>query len=183
MIKHLTLDELQEGISEIKRSPADRGVLSCIVVRPEKNSRTSLKRCELSPQLGVHGDNWAMGCWKSLPDGSPHPDVQVAIMNARSIALIAQAAERWPLAGDNLFVDLELSSENLPTGQRLEIGTTVLEITAEAHNGCHKFAERFGADAVRFVNSEIGKQHHLRGIYAKIIQAGIVHVGDGVKKI
>lgn len=183
MAKCLTLDELQQGMGPILQSPADDGLLSAIVVRPEKNERASLPQCELSPELGVHGDNWARGCWLSLPDGSPHPDVQVAMMNVRVIALISPEQERWPLAGDNLFVDLDLSSENLPVGQELAIGTAVLQITAEPHNGCHKFADRFGPDAVKFVNSELGKKLHLRGIYAKIVRAGAVKVGDLIRKI
>ena len=183
MVEHLTMDQLNSGLSDILQSPKDGGFLRAIVVRPETDLRVSLDECELSPKLGVHGDNWAQGCWRSLPDGSPHPDVQVAIMNARAAALIARQPERWQLAGDNLYVDLDLSSENLATGQQLEIGSTVLEITDQAHNGCQKFAQRFGTDAVKFVNSSVGKKWHLRGIYAKIVRAGVVHVGDQIRKV
>lgn len=183
MIRHLTLAELQAGLSEIRQAPADQGELKAIVVRPESNKRVSLNQCPVSFELGVHGDRWAQGCWMSLPDGSPHPDVQVAMMNARAIALIAQEEERWPLAGDNLFVDLDLTEDNLPCGQQLAIGSAVLEVTSVAHNGCKKFVERFGADAVRFVNSDTGKRLHLRGIYAKVIQAGTVSVGDIISKV
>ena len=183
MLRKLTLEELQAGLSDIRQSPTNDGVLQGIVIRPDTNERVSLNQCELSPELGVHGDNWAKGCWKTLQDGRPHPDVQVAIMNARSIELIAQDKDRWQLAGDNLFVDLELTDENLPCGQRLAIGSVVLEITKVAHNGCKKFSERFGKDAVRFVNSDAGKTLHLRGIYAKIVQSGTVKVGDDIKKV
>lgn len=183
MATHLTLEQLQGGLPDIEKSPADHGVLKAIVIRPAKNERVSLTECHISPELGVHGDAWAGGCWMSLPDGRPHPDVQVAIMNARAIALIAQDEDRWPLAGDNLYVDLDLSDENLPCGQRLVLGSAVLEITGVAHNGCHKFAQRFGDDAVTFVNSKIGKKLHLRGIYARIVRAGIVHVGDVIEKL
>lgn len=182
MARHLSLRELNHGLPEILKSPNDVGVLRAIVVRPKTDERTSLEVCEVSPELGVHGDGWARGCWLSLPDGSPHPDVQVSIMNARAIALIAQHPGRWQLAGDNLYFDMQLSDENLPCRQRIEIGKVVLEITAKAHNGCKKFAERFGADAVKFVNSVEGKKLHLRGIYAKVIQPGVIHVGDKVKK-
>jgi hypothetical protein len=118
---HLSRDELAAGLDEILRSPGDRGVLEAVVIRPETNARESLQRCELSPERGVHGDNWAQGCWMTLPDGRPHPDVQVTLMNARTIALIAQDEARWALAGDNLYVDLDLSSANLPPGTRLAI--------------------------------------------------------------
>ena len=183
MARHLSLEELQEGMSEILLSPQERGTLRAIVIRPETDARVSLERCELSPEGGVHGDNWAKGCWLSLPNGRPHPDVQVTLMNARAIALIAQDEVRWPLAGDNLFVDLDLSEDNLPPGTRLSIGSALLEITAVPHKGCRKFAERYGIDATRFVNSRDGLRLHLRGIYARIVERGVVAVGDAVEKL
>jgi hypothetical protein len=180
---HLSLEELHEGLDEIRQSPKNGGPLKAIVIRPETDARVSLQRCELSPELGVHGDNWAKGCWMSLPDGRPHPDVQVTIMNARAIALIAQEEARWQLAGDNLLVDLDLSADNLPPGTRLSVGSVVLEITEVPHKGCKKFAGRFGVDATRFVNSRDGLRMHLRGIYARIVKPGLVVVGDAVKKL
>jgi MOSC domain-containing protein YiiM len=182
MARHLSLEELQGGLGGIMLSPQDAGKLKAIVIRPETDARISLPQCELSPEGGVHGDNWAKGCWMSLPDGRPHPDVQVTIMNARTIALIAQEEARWPLAGDNLVVDLDLSSENLPPGTGLSVGSTLLEITAVPHKGCKKFAERFGADATRFVNSRDGLRLHLRGIYARVVERGVVTVGDMLTK-
>ncbi len=183
MITHLTFDELQNGLPYILASPQDHGTLEAIVIRPATDERVSLDECALSPELGVHGDNWAKGCWKSLPDGRPHPNVQVAIMNSCTIALLAQDKDRWPLAGDNLYMDLDISDDNMPPGQRLAIGSVILEITAEAHNGCKKFSARFGSDAVKFVNSDEGKRLGLRGIYARIVQAGVLHVGDSVDKV
>jgi MOSC domain len=182
MTRHLSLDELRQGLGEIAQSPKDRGTLKAIVIRPETDARVSLQQCELSAGSGVHGDNWAKGCWMSLPDGRPHPDVQVAIMNARTIALIAQDEARWPLAGDNLFVDIDLSADTLPAGTRLSVGSALLEITEVPHKGCKKFAERFGVDATRFVNSRDGLRMHLRGIYARIVEPGVVAVGDTVAK-
>lgn len=182
MAKHLSRDELAAGLEHIRRSPADQGVLAAIVIRPEKDARQSLQSCEISPEGGVHGDVWAKGCWMSLPDGRPHPDVQVTLMNARTIALIAQDEARWPLAGDQLYVDLDLSGDNLPPGTRLAIGDARLEITAVPYNGCQKFGERFGIEATRFVNSREGKRLHLRGIYAKVVWPGRITVGDRVAK-
>jgi MOSC domain-containing protein YiiM len=183
MTKHLSLEELQGGLSGIARSPKDRGILQSIVIRPETDARIALPQCELSPEGGVHGDNWAKGCWMSLPDGRPHPDVQVTIMNARTIALIAQDQARWQLAGDNLIVDLDLSADNLPAGTRLRVGSALLEITAVPHKGCRKFAARFGVDATRFVNSREGTRLRLRGIYARIVEPGVIGVGDAIEKL
>jgi MOSC domain-containing protein YiiM len=182
MARQLSLEELQQGLGEIMLSPQDAGILQAIVIRPETDARAALPQCELSPELGVHGDNWAKGCWMSLPDGRPHPDVQVTLMNARALALIAQEEARWPLAGDNLIVDLDLSADNLPPGTRLAIGSALLKITDVPHKGCSKFAARFGVDATRFVNSREGLRLHLRGIYARIIERGVVTVGDPIEK-
>jgi len=104
-------------------------------------------------------------------------------MNARTIALIAQTRERWPLAGDNLFVDLDLSGQNLPVGQRIAIGSVILQITEVPHTGCKDFAARYGVDALQFVNSPQGKQMSLRGLNARILQAGVVRTGDRVQKL
>jgi hypothetical protein len=180
--RHLSLEKLRQGLDEIRQSPKDRGILKAIVIRPETDARVSLQRCELSPDGGVHGDSWAKGCWMSLPDGRPHPDVQVTIMNARTIALIAKEEARWPLAGDNLLVDLDFSAGNLSPGTRLSVGSALLEITDVPHKGCKKFAERYGVDATRFVNAREGLRLHLRGIYARIVEAGVVAVGDTIAK-
>jgi hypothetical protein len=183
MSRYLSNSELLSGLENIQAAPKDMGVLDLIVIRPQENERIPLAECQLSARLGVHGDDWAVKCWKNLPDGSPHPDVQVTLMNSRCIALLAQDKSRWPLAGDQLYVDLDLSEDNLPVGQRLAIGSAVLQITDQKHTGCAKFSQRFGPDALAFVNSPQGSRLHLRGIYAKVVQDGAIHTGDAVKKI
>jgi hypothetical protein len=183
-ISHLNRPELEAGLSKIKQSPQDKGRVDCIVIRPKSDERVSLQKCELSPELGLHGDNWPSRVNSlSFPDGSPNPKTQVSLMNSRSIDLIAQSQERWPLAGDNLYIDLDVSEENLQPGQRLSVGSVVLEITEIPHTGCAKFVKRFGADAMKFVNSTEGRKLRLRGVFAQIIQAGKVKVGDVVAKI
>jgi len=127
MPRHLTLDELKAGLPEIRESPKDEGILRAIVVRPAKGERRDLESCAVSLARGVHGDHWAKGCWKSTEDGKPHPAVQICIMNARCIQLIAQECSNWPPAGDNLFIDMDLSPDNTPTGTRLGIGTAVMQ--------------------------------------------------------
>jgi hypothetical protein len=183
MPRHLSLAELNEGLPQILSSPKDNGTLAGIVIRPgAEGLRRELDGCELSLALGVHGDRWAKGCWMTTADGSPHPDVQVCIMNARCIALIAQDRANWAPAGDNLFIDLDLAPANAPPGTRLAIGTTVIEITAVPHNGCNSFIARYGRDACVFVNTGEGKRLRLRGIYGRVVQDGRVNVGDVVRK-
>jgi hypothetical protein len=181
-VKHLSLEELEAGLDEIRRSPKDEGVLKMIVRRPEVDGREVLDVGELDLVEGLVGDNWRTRGSSMTPDGSAHPDTQLNIMNSRVIALLAQDKERWQLAGDQLYVDLDLSAENLPPGSRLAVGSALIEVTAQPHTGCKKFAERFGADATRFVNSSAGKELKLRGINAKIVQPGIVRVGDTVRR-
>ena len=154
----------------------DSGILQLIVRRPNPDEREILETGELNETEGLAGD-----CWNNY--GKVYLDAQIAIMNSRCVALLAQDENRWQLAGDQLYIDLDLSDENLPIGTKLQIGSAILETTATPHNGCKKFVERFGLDAMKFVNSPIGKQLHLRGIYAKVVQSGVINKGDSVKKL
>lgn len=183
MPRHLTRDELNAGLPEIKASPKDGGEVKAIVIRPASGERLDVETCEVSFAGGVHGDHWAKGCWMSTDDGEPHPDVQICMMNARCIQLIAQERENWAPAGDNLFLDLDLSPENLPTGTRLSLGSAVLEITGIPHNGCAAFIERYGRDACVFVNTGEGRKLRLRGIYARVVEDGQISVGDCATKV
>lgn len=164
-------------------APGTAGRVEALVVRPAVDQRESLNQVMFSPEQGVAGDNWSASCWKKLPTGKSDPEVQVAIMNARMIEVLTRDRSRWPLAGDQLFVDFDLSVGNLAVGERLQVGATVLEITAEPHRGCGKFSQRFGPEAKAFVNSAQGDAHRLRGVYAKIVSAGEVRVGDDIRKL
>jgi len=181
--KRLSTEELEAGLPEIRLSPSDGGPLRLIVRRPENNRREVVEEAELDTALGLVGDNWKQRGFRGTPDGSSHPDMQLNIMNARAAALVAQDPRRWPLAGDQLYLDLDLSGENLPPGTRLELGEAVIEVTAEPHTGCQKFIARFGSDAMRFVNSPVGRALNLRGINAKVIRGGTIRVGDRARKL
>src|ERR1044072_762232 len=181
--KHLTTAELEAELDHLRQAPRDEGVVHLIVRRPEVAQGEVLDEAELDPELGLIGDNWKVRGSKRTPDGSAHPDMQINIMNSRVTALVAHEKDRWPLAGDQLYIDMDLSKENLPAGTQIAIGTAVLEVSPLPHTGCHKFVARFGAEAMKFVNSTVGKELCLRGINAKIIQGGIVKVGQTAKKI
>ncbi|HEV2708134.1 MAG TPA: MOSC domain-containing protein [Pyrinomonadaceae bacterium] len=181
--KHLTTAELEAGLAEIRRSPRDEGRLELIVRRPRVDEREVLTEGELHLAEGLVGDSWRQRRSSRTPDGAPHPEMQLNIMNSRVIALIAQDESRWPLAGDQLYLDLDLSEDNLPAGTRLALGSAVIEVTPQPHTGCKKFVARFGLEAMVFVNSPVGKQLRLRGINARVVQPGVIRVGQTVKKI
>jgi hypothetical protein len=182
-MRHLTTKELEAGLDEIRRSPKDEGVLMLIVRRPSENEREVLDEGELDLIDGLVGDNWRTRGSSSTSDGLAHPLKQLNIMNARCTTLVAQTAERWQLAGDQLYIDLDLSAENLPPGTRLAIGSAIIEITPAPHNGCKKFVARFGLEAMKFVNSTVGKELHLRGVCAVVVKPGTIRRGDAVKKL
>ncbi len=184
MPKHLTEAELDDGLPYIQSAPKDNGRLKGILIRPDVGERLELQTSEISLEKGVHGDRWASeDCWLKTDDGKPHPDVQICIMNARCIELIAQKRDNWAPAGDNLFIDMDLTPDNTPPGTRLSIGTATIEITVVPHNGCAKFISRYGYDACMFVNTGEGKRMRLRGIYARVVTNGTVTVDDKVSKI
>jgi hypothetical protein len=182
-MRHLTMEELDAGIDEIRQSPKDAGVLELIVRRPQADTREVLAEGELDLVEGLVGDSWKTRGSSRTADGSSNLDMQLTIMNARVIALVAQEKDRWPLAGDQLFIDIDLSTDNVPPGTQLALGTAVIEITAQPHTGCKKFMARFGRDATKFINSPLGKQLQMRGVNAKVVQPGLIHMGDVVRKI
>jgi hypothetical protein len=145
---HLTREQLEAGLETIRLSPRDRGVLKMIVRRPRVGERETLREGQLDLVEGLLGDSWIRRGSSRSPDGGPHPDMQLNVMNARAVALIAREEGRWALAGDQLYVDLDLSRDNLPPGARLAIGDAVIEVSALPHTGCGKFVERFGVDAM-----------------------------------
>jgi hypothetical protein len=181
--KHLTMAELEAGLTTIRQSPKEEGVIALIVRRPKVDAREVLEEGELDLVEGLVGDTWKVRGSSRTLDGAAHPDMQLNIMNARVVALLAREKDRWPLAGDQLFIDMDVSSENLPPGTRLALGSAVIEVTDQPHTGCKKFEARFGLDALKLVNSPLGRQLRLRGLNAKVTQPGVIRVGDSVKKI
>ena len=175
---HLSREHLEAGLDHVRESPRDRGLLVLVVRRPRIGQRDLLHEAVLDQVRGLDGDNWLTRGSSSTPDGSAHPDKQVTVINSRLAELVADGTERMSLAGDQLYVDLDLSADNLPPGSLLAVGGAVLRVSAAPHLGCAKFIERFGTEAMRFVNSRIGRQLRLRGLNTRIVVPGVIRVGD-----
>jgi hypothetical protein len=178
-----SFEALTAALDHVRQSPADDGCLELIVRRPDVDAREVLSEGWLSVEDGLVGDSWRRRPSSRTPDRSAHPDMQLNLMNARVIAAIAGPMKRWPLAGDQLFVDFDLSQANVPPGTRLTVGEAMIEVTDQPHTGCGKFAARFGVDALKWVNSPEGRAHGLRGINARVVSAGAVRPGDSIRKL
>jgi hypothetical protein len=179
-VRHLSRTELEAGLPEIIASPKDVGVVALVVQRPAVGERRVVDSGVLSVDDGLVGDNWKARGSGMTPGRKSHPEMQLNVMNARAAALVAQNPDRWALAGDQLYVDLDLSLDNLPPESRLRVGNAVIEVTAIPHRGCRKFVQRFGRDAMEFVNSDLGCRLNLRGINAKVIEGGEITVNDRI---
>ena len=181
--RHVTLAELEAGLAHLRAAPRETGVLRSIVRRPKSNARETLAVGELNCEEGLVGDAWSRAFNRDAPDGAPNPAVQLTLMNVRAIELISPVEARRPLAGDQLYVDFDLGVDHLPAGAQVAVGEAIVEITAEPHLGCRKFAERFGNDAVKFVNSAVGKSLRLRGANARVVRPGTIRPGDALRKL
>ncbi len=181
--RQLSTEELEQGLDDILQSPKDNGVLELIVRRPAVEEREVVAEGTLDCEQGLVGDNWLSRGSRHMPDGAADPEMQINIMNARIVALVADDPDRRYLAGDQLYLDMDLSPDNLPPGTRLAIGDAIIEVTEAPHTACKKFAARFGKDAVVFVNTGVGKKLNFRGINAKVVQSGDVKIGDVARKL
>ncbi len=177
---HRDAEELAAGLDHVRRSPTDVGSVQMLVIRPALLEREVREQVEISETTGVVGDTWHERPSRRTPDGGPNPAAQVTVMNSRAVDLVAGERERWPLAGDQVYVDLDLGLENLPTGTLLHLGSATLEVTDAPHTGCAKFTERFGVDALKLTATPEGKAMRLRGINTRVAKGGTVAVGDAV---
>jgi len=181
-VEHLSHRHLEAGLGHIRDSPRDGGRIVLVVCRPAVDVRVLPGEAMLDRDGGLAGDNWLARGSKTTPDRSADPERQVTVMNARAARLVAGGTERMPLAGDQLYVDLDLSIDNLPAGSLLTVGQAVLQVSEAPHLGCAKFVDRFGAEAMRFVNSRTGRRLRLRGMNTRVVHPGLVRVGDVAAK-
>lgn len=180
---HAGAEHLETSLAHILQSPRDHGVVELIVARPAVGERQVVDQAVLSTDHGLNGDTWAVRRSRNTADGSADPLRQLTLMNARAIAAVAGEMDNWAAAGDQLFVDLDISHTNLPAGSLLALGPAVIEITEPPHTGCDKFRARYGADAVRWINSPTGRELRLRGVNARVVIPGKVQQGDVVHKV
>jgi hypothetical protein len=182
-VDHLDTAALRAGLDHVRASPPDNGVVELIVRRPAVDEREVLAEGTLDVDAGLAGDTWQARGSTRTADGSAYPGMQLTVMNSRAALLVAQDPGRRMLAGDQLYVDLDLTPANLPAGTRLAVGSAVIEVSEEPHLGCAKFAARFGKDAWRFVNSRTGRGLRLRGLNARVVATGTVRPGDTIRKL
>jgi len=180
---HRTTEELEAAIDDLREAPGNDGRVELIVRRPVVGEREVVESATLDETVGLVGDCWQTRGSRSTPDGAAHPEMQITLMNVRCTELVAGERDRWPLAGDQFYVDFDLSTANLPAGTRIQLGTAVVEVSAAPHTGCAKFTQRFGLDAMRFVNSPAGRELRLRGVNTKVVVGGTVSVGDPMRKL
>ena len=179
-----SLAELESALDHLRAAPDDVGTLSLVVRRPERWAREVLAEAVVDEADGVVGDNWLSRATSRAKAEGRHLDAQVTVMSSRMVGLLGDSDAERALAGDQLYVDLDLSHDNLPAGSRIQVGDdVVLEVTAKPHAGCKQFLARFGTDAVAFVNSEEGSRLRLRGLNARVVRGGVVRAGDDVRRL
>ena len=177
---HATRESLDARLPELRALDTEHGTLELIVVRPSEGERETPETAEITIEDGLVGDRW--GPYVEA-DGSLGREAQLTIASTHLLGLISEP-ERWPLAGDNLLVDMGLNTESLPPGTRLAIGgTVVVQISELPHTGCAKFSARFGSDALKFINSPEGRQLRLRGVNAKVLAPGTIATGDTIRRL
>jgi hypothetical protein len=183
VLKEVDMTRLEQSIDEIRNAPTDAGTVELIVARPAVDQRVVLTEARLDETSGLDGDTWRARGSSRTADGSANPEAQLTLMNARVAAAVAGDRERWPLAGDQLYVDLDISVANLPPGSRVQIGSAIIEFSEAPHTGCSKFVARYGVDAQKFVNSQVGRELRLRGANCRVVVPGIVRQGDAIIKV
>ncbi len=183
MSQHATLDFLNARRDWALAAPKDHAPILTLCVRPNEGERTFVSKMQLDPKQGVVGDRWIRKTWMYLEDGSPDPRIQVCLLGSRVLQLIRRDPDGMTYPGDNIIADMDFSEANMPVGQRLKIGTTVIEVSDVFNTACSKWNERHGNDSLKWINLPENKPHRLRGILCKVVQPGEVTLTDSIQKI
>ncbi|MFI5282458.1 MAG: MOSC domain-containing protein [Candidatus Dormibacterales bacterium] len=183
MLQHAGLTDLEAKLDHMRQAPADMGTIELIARRPVENEREVLTEARLDVVEGLVGDDWKARGSRRTADGGADPEAQVTLVNARAAEAFAGDRDRWHLAGDQIYVDFDISLDNVPPGSRVRIGEATLEFSAAPHTGCAKFSSRFGVEAHKFVNSAVGRELRLRGANCRVVSGGLVRTGDAIQKL
>ena len=184
MVTTVTTDrDFGPFLTDVRGAPRASGVLELIVRRPAVDEREVIPTAVLDPVVGLVGDGWFQRGSKRTPDGGPNPESQVTVISTRVLRAIEPDQARWSLAGDQLYVDFDLGQEALPPGSTIAVGSAMLVVSEHPHTGCAKFSARFGSDALRWINSPIGRELRMRGMNTRVIQGGTVRTGDAVRRV
>jgi hypothetical protein len=160
--------DFEPSLADVRAAPRDAGRLVLIVRRPNVDEREILGEAVLDTTVGLVGDGWSVRGSSRTPDGGPNPESQVTVISTRVLRAIEPDETRWPLAGDQLYVDFDLGQEELPPGSRIAVGSAVLVVSDQPHTGCAKFSARFGSDALRWINSPVGRELRMRGMNTRV---------------
>lgn len=175
--------DFEPFLEEVRAAPRASGRLQLIVRRPAVDKREVITSAVLDPTVGLVGDGWFERGSSRTPNGRANPESQVTLINTRVLRAIEPDEARWPLAGDQLYVDFDLGQEALPAGSQIAVGSAVLVVSEQPHTGCAKFSARFGSDALRWINSPDGRQLRMRGMNARVVGGGTIRTGDAVRRV
>ncbi len=165
-------EDYEQAWQALPERPRERGQVTRVVVRPATNERVLLQTVRVTPEDGLTGDRWGTG--------KRNPENQITLMMEQVVSLVATPSSPPELAGDNLYVTIDLAEDCLPAGTRLQIGSALVEVTPLPHYGCKKFSARFGSEALKWINSRDGKRQRLRGLHVQVIEAGDIAVGSDI---
>ena len=177
-----TFELLSARRSWVLDAPKDNAPILTLCVRPAEGERRFVQTMQLDPERGVVGDRWLTKTWMRLSDGRPDPRIQVCIMGSRLLELVRREGADSMYPGDNVIADMDFSEANLPVGQHLQLGTAIIEVSDVFNSACSKWQQRYGADALTWINLPENKPHRLRGILARVVRAGEVHLTDSIRK-
>ncbi|MFT5632095.1 MAG: hypothetical protein ACI9HB_003282 [Gammaproteobacteria bacterium] len=180
---HVRLAECEDALSTILAAPKSGAIVEQLCLRPGFSERSFPELLELTVAGGIIGERWTKAPWLTLSDGTPDPRIQVSILSKRVMDLCWRDRENTHHPGDTMIVDMDLGVENLPNGTRLGIGSAVVEVSDKFNTACIKWQGRYGAESLRWLNLRKNRDYRLRGILCRIVQDGVVRLGDELARV